>query len=190
MGHVVEYLRVPRDTCKRDAIRTEISDYVERECWKEGGTWGGHLTWHENTIYDDEQAAIDAIDNFDRGWYDDHAVLFYDTDKLESATTRKIEKQIADTQKKRDDYIDTNHVKNRKSAYVGCPKCGSKLSREHLHADTCPLCREDLRSETVKARIAGYDEKIETLREKLRVEKAKLVKKASVMWLVKFEYHI
>lgn len=190
MGHAIEYLRVPRDTDKKKII-AEIDEYVTRECWQEGGRYsGGHLTWHENDIYDDEQAAVDAIDNFDRGWYDDHAVLFYNTDKLESAATRKIEKQITDTQKKRSDYIDAHHVKNRKSAYVGCPKCGSKLSREHLHTDTCPLCREDLRSETVKARIAGYDEKIETLREKLRGEKAKLVKKAPVMWLVKFEYHI
>ena len=37
--------------------------------------------------------------------------------------------------------------------YIGCKKCGSKLSRKYLTGNYCPLCKNDLRSATVVERL-------------------------------------
>lgn len=62
---------------------------------------------------------------------------------------------------------------SRKSKYVTCEQCGSKLNVECLRLKrtcACPLCRNDLRSETVLNRIKAYDEKIKELRGKYAKE--------------------
>lgn len=189
MGHCIDYIVADKNVDKK-AIIADICDIVEQECWREGGGYSGRMTWHDGMVYADYDEAVEAIDRFDRGFYDDHAVLFREVGDLENATTRRLVKQIADTQLKMRDYIATNHVKDRKSALIGCPHCGSKLSREYLYSDSCPLCHADLRSDTVKKRIKGYETKIAEWEKKMREEKKKLGAKAPVKWLVKYEYHI
>lgn len=189
MGHCVNYIVADKDA-ERKSIIADICEEVYHESWEEGGSYHGNLKWHDNTVYDSEDDAYAAIDRLDRGRYDDHAVLFRDTSRLENAKTTKLAEQIATTKAKKVDYIDSNHVTARKSAYIGCPHCKSKLSREYLKRDACPLCGTDLRSDTVKERIKGYDAKIAELKKRLADEKKKLAAKAPVKWLVKYEYHI
>lgn len=193
MGHAINYIIVDKNA-DRAAVIADICEEVEHSAWQEGGIYNGTLKksnhWHEGTVYDSEEDAREAISRFDNGWYDDHAVLFRDTSALESAATKRIAEQIAKTKEKKRDYVEANHVTSRKSTFIGCPHCGSKLSREHLKRDTCPLCGTDLRSETVRSRIEGLDEKRRELESRLVDEKKKLAKKAPVKWLVKYEYHI
>lgn len=189
MGHCIQYIVADKNTPK-PSILSDIREEVMHEDWAEGGSYHGRMTWHDNKVYGDYDEAVDAIDAFDNGWYDDHAVLFRDCGKQENATIRRLQKQIEDTRKKMEDYIAANHIANRKSALIGCPHCASKLSREYLKGDYCPLCRTDLRSDTVLSRIQGYKDKIADWEKKIRAEKKKLGEKAPVKWLVKYEYHI
>ena len=192
MGHCINYIVADKNV-NRESVLSDICEEVAHEDWEEGGNYPGNLHlsshWHEDKVYDSEEDAYEAIKRFDNGWYDDHAVLFRDTSNLENAKTKKLSEQIAAAKQKKDEYIGANHVTSRKSVFVGCPHCGSTLSREHLRSDKCPLCRTDLRSETVRNRIKGYDDKVKELRKKLAVEKKKLADKAPVKWLVKYEYH-
>lgn len=189
MGHCINYIVVDKKTSKNE-ILNDIREEVMHEDWAEGGSYHEQLTWHDEKVYADDQSAHEAINRFDNGWYDDHAVLFRDTRNLENATTRRLEKQIEETRQKMYDYIEANHVKDRKSTLIGCPHCGSKLSREYLVSNSCPLCRTDLRSDTVLSRIAGYKTKMSEWEKKIRDEKKKLGAKAPVKWLVKYEYHV
>lgn len=193
MGHAINYIIVDRNA-DRATVIADICEEVEHSAWQEGGSYNGTLKkgshWHEGTVYDSEEDAREAISRFDNGWYDDYAVLFRDTSALESAATKRIAGQIAKTKEKKRDYIEANHVTGRKSAFIGCSCCGSKLSREHLKRDACPLCGADLRSETVCSRIEGFNEKLQELESRLTDEKKKLAKKAPIKWLVKYEYHI
>lgn len=189
MSHVVNYIVVDENTSKEDVLFA-IREEVAHEDWQEGGAYHERLTWHDNKVYADYDEAREAIECLDNGWYDDHAVLFRECGNLENATTRRLEKQIREHREKMDSYIDANHVTGRKSALIGCSGCGSKISREHLRSDRCPVCGTDLRSETVLSRIEGYRAKIAEWEHKIAEEKKKLGAKAPVKWLVKYEYHV
>lgn len=79
--------------------------------------------------------------------------------------------------------------KNQKAAYIGCRSCGSKLNKDKLRGESCPLCYSDLRSATVLNRIDGFDKKKDELLSKIEIEQVKQKKKAEVKWLVGYEYH-
>ena len=97
-------------------------------------------------------------------------------DTTESKETQKIaelKERIRQTYEKRDSYIETHHVKSFKAAFIGCQRCGSKINREYLRNDHCPICHAELRSETVIKTIKSYDRKILNMEKKLREEKSK-----------------
>lgn len=207
MGHVIDYMsfdcKTPRKTmlayvedwAKQNVDPYELSDdgdIYDLDVYN--GTLLGDKAWHENKVYACKQDAMDAIDKMDKGFYDDHAVLYYDVDSLKpTAAMNAIKRQQDKVQEKRDALInDSKKWTGRKSKYVSCEHCGSKLNIEYLrklHTYTCPLCGDDMRSETVLNRIKAYDEKIKELRAKYTTEMKKLKRKASVKWLVKMEVH-
>ena len=129
MGHAVNHITAERNV-NRNQILAEIQFEVEHEDWQEGGSYHGNLTWHDGKVYADKQEAYEAIDRFDNGWYSDHAVLFHDTEAVKpTKTIENLEKRLKETHEARSAYITANMVTTRKSAYIGCPKCGSKLNR-------------------------------------------------------------
>ena len=62
--------------------------------------------------------------------------------------------------RKYEEYEREHSVLAFKAAYVSCTKCGSKLNREYLKSDTCPICRTDMRSDTTQSILARYFKKI------------------------------
>lgn len=207
MGHAVDYMtfdrKTPRKTmraCVEDWAKHNVDPYEHSEdgnIWNidvYDGTLNGDRAWHEDMVYACRQDAIDAIERMDKGFYDDHAVLFYDVDSLKpTAAMNAIKRRQDETEKKREALIADSHAwTGRKSKYVTCEGCGSRLNVERLRSMrtcVCPLCRNDLRSETVLNRIKAYDEKIKELRGKYANEMKKLKSKAAVKWLVKMEVH-
>lgn len=207
MGHVIGYmtfdLKTPRKrmrACVEDWAKQNVDPYEHSEdgnIWNidvYGGTLNGDKAWHEGTVYACRQDAEDAIERMDKGFYDDHAVLFYDVDSLKpTATMTGIKSRQDETEKKREALVANSKTwTGRKSKYVSCEHCGSKLNVECLRSMrtcTCPLCRNDLRSESVINRIKAYDEKIKEMRGKYSKEMKKLKAKAAVKWLVKMEVH-
>ena len=51
------------------------------------------------------------------------------------------------------------------------------------------VCRVDMRSETIKKKLADFDQKNEYILEQIEIEKQKQKKAQKIMWLVKYEYH-
>ena len=207
MGHVVDYMVFDRKTPRKN-MRACVEDWAKRnvDLYEHsedgdlrginvyGGTLNGDRAWHDGTVYACRQDAEDAIERMDKGFYDDHAVLFYDVDSLKpTAVMKDIQRRQDETEKKREALIAYSHTwAGRKSKYVSCEHCGSKLNVECLRSMrtcTCPLCRNDLRSESVINRIKSYDEKIKEMRGKYVKEMKKLKAKAAVKWMVKMEVH-
>lgn len=137
--------------------------------------------------YDEAEAYIRSVD---KGWYDGIAVKFLDfSDVKATSKVNELREKIRETEQKKKEYIAAHSVKTQKAAYIGCLKCGSKLNREMLRSESCPLCRTDLRSATTLERIASFDNRIKEYNKKITEERLKDKKKAKVTWLVKFEYH-
>ena len=204
MGHNINYMTADRNV-KKNSVIAEINYEVEHVAWEEGGRYdGSQLTWHDGKVYPDYESARKAIEKLDNGWYDDHAVLFHDTHAVEQKPTKKLEtlrKRLEDEKQKRDEYIASHRVTDRKSEFMGCPTCGSKINLRYMAKNVrygysdhlCPVCRGELRSKTVVDRIEKFEAKIEELKGQITDEEQnmsrKVSSKAPVKWLIKYEYH-
>lgn len=157
-----------------------------------------HIRFIEGKVYSDKQAAEDAIEKLDKGWYDQLAVKFYHFEEVkETKTIINLRERIVKAEQSLLDYKSTSAIKNRKSQYAGCPKCGSKVNKDYI-ADSgyrwnkCPLCDEQLSSKTVLNSIVNKNDKIDEMTKELnkKVRENNKKGKKSVKWLVKTEFHI
>lgn len=125
-------------------------------------------------------------------WYDQLAVKYLTYPELSSKKIRDMRNRL-EKAKARLDELNGFHFANAKSQYVGCKKCGSKLSLRYMKSNYCPLCKADLRPESKLASIKSVEDKIYKLaldigkEERLLQKKSKA--KSTVRWLVKVEYH-
>lgn len=184
MGHVVGYLS-EKENCNRKLVMSAIVERAERD----GDGYDGGVKWHDEVKplanRDEAEAFIRAKDN---GWYDDHAVRYYDY------SGAKVTKKIGELQtkarelaEKRAAYEKEHSVRTFKAALISCHKCGSKLAREYLKSDRCPLCYTDLRSDTTLETLKKYEERKKEVLEQIEKEKQKQT--GEVRWLIKYEYH-
>lgn len=185
--HNIGYITRPENV-DRGRVLAMIQDIAEHDG---DGYYTGGPKWHDEIPpMESEKAAEAKIKELDKGWYDDHAVRFYDySEAQETKRMTEIRKRITETQDRMTAYAKEHSVKAFKAEYIGCPKCGSKLSRKHLGGDFCPLCRTDLRSDTTRQKLHEYGSKIDMLWQQIEDEKKKQTKAKRVMWLIKYEYH-
>lgn len=186
--HNIEYYTYP-ENCDRAKVKAEIDDFVAMEDYQEGcsGLYNP-IRWIETEIYPDYETAQKAIEKMDRGDYDNLAVRYIDFQRYTDAKVEELQEKVMDAYKelnRRDNIIYANTVK---AAYITCKVCGSKLSRTHLTSNKCPLCRTDMRPESLKKIVDIARKKWETAQKNLVQYRRKKAKK-TVMWLVKFEYH-
>lgn len=206
MGHVIEHHVLPKD-CDRAMFIAQMDEQVSCEDRDEGGRYrASQLKWHENKVYDTREDAEKAIKRLDNGWYDDHAVLFRDTTGLDKTSKRltTLEERLHKLQMDKAKYM-SEHLAfsaKRKSAFMSCKKCGSRINLSYMDnarlpltkQDGCPVCGETMTSQSVLDRIGSYDKRIADARKGIKAElrriEARLAKKAKVCWLVKTEYHV
>ena len=185
MHNIIHWV-YPEKTDK-NKIEREAINYVHSH----GDRYGtDKIVFLNNEPFENEDEARNYINEINKVFYGGYAVKFYDYSKVKN-TLKIIELQdnITEILKKRDEYISTHHVKNFKASFIGCSQCGSKLSKQHLISDKCPVCHNDLRAESTLERIASFDNRIKAYQEKIKQEKQKQKDKATIYWLVKFEYH-
>jgi len=191
--HAIEYVTVKRN-CDKAKVEAEIDHRVSMENWEEGGGLYKGIRWLEGTVYPNVEEAERALEELDRGSYDNLAVLFRDVrGAKETAKMKKIAEQKESTMRARDSYAESQSVHNRKSDTITCPKCKSRLALAYLRGEHCPLCNTELRSNTFVLRMEKYDDKLKELDKKYKEEKRKaekkIEKKAEIKWRIKYEYH-
>lgn len=154
------------------------------------------FVWKESICldsYEEAEAWLQDPANMQRYWREKNvAIQFISRTRATTKKEEELEKRVVEITNKMNDYIRDNHISNRKSAYVGCPTCGSKLSLAHMSGDHCPLCRTDLRSQTVLDTIERYKERIRAAKKAVSDEKKRPKKgdKVEKMWLINAEAYI
>lgn len=172
----------------QDYIRSQVRD--AGNCG-EFSNLGDYLLPIKKKITTPCKSYADAKEQADKfNWERNYNILvpFKDVDRVKP--TKKMQ-NLKDRIKKEEDklynYIEKTDCQNYKSKYIGCPQCGSKINKDYIHNSRCPLCREDLRSDTTKKTIERYKNNITKARTDLRVEKEKLASKAKTKYLLLFE---
>lgn len=188
MGHIISHMVEPEKVDRRNVMAAIIEE-AERE--GDSGYYGP-LHWHDEiSPLESQEAAEKRIEMLEKGKsYSDHAVRFYDYSSAK-VTDKMVEyrRRIAKLQSQKAKYAEDNSVLHFKADYIGCKKCGSKVSRKHLRADFCPVCHNDLRSETTRTTLLNYGSRIRELWDKIEEEKKKQKAAKKTMWLIKYEYH-
>lgn len=193
MGHVINHIVVDRDVDK-EAVLNEIREEVMHEDWAEGGFYHGNLKWKDEVIYGSYEEAMEAIERLEGGRpYRDYAVLFRDLERVEKTrAVLAIEERIAEVGRSEARFLDSLDVHARASNTVTCKVCGSRFTISYLppKATKCPVCHGSLLSESTRSKIRRYRERIAELERKRAEELKKGAERATVRWLVKYEYHV
>lgn len=154
------------------------------------------IDYHNSIVYKDYNEAMDAIDKLDDGNYHNIAVRFNrykyrkPTGKIEN-----LQKRIDKANAGITDYKKEHSIKNRKSNFIGCTNCGSRINKDYFSDsqwNECPLCKEDLSSNTTKKYLENRYNRINKMKEDLinEINKNNQKGKPVERWLVKTEYHI
>ncbi len=145
----------------------------------------------DHEIFKDYESAQEYVDDRAlKGFYDDYAVRFYDTDAVKK--TKKIESietRIKINQGKEQEYEKEHSVKTQKSAKIGCKNCGSTITKSYLRSERCPVCSHDLRADYIIERLKKFRSDEQKLLKEIREERQRLIGKAPVKWLVRVEVH-
>jgi len=189
MGHAVDYITVDKRS-NIMKVADEYAFYNTDRGENPAGSYHGNMHIHDTPVCESYNEAVDMIEKWDTGWYSDHAVQYKDKSALKPtkqmlALKSKAEKLAADKK----GFIEKHSLKSRKSEYVGCKNCGSKLSIKHLKGNRCPLCGTDLRADYIVEKIKKYDkDSDDALKQYIELQN-KQSGKCPIRWLVKVEVH-
>lgn len=202
MGHEIKYFTYKgndTDAFKRD-IERQLNEYVAARCIEEGAGGLLHPIRWIDKLFDSHDEAMDyikAIDNVCN--YDQIAVKYRVVEqpkKQSAALTKLFERQKKATAELEECWA-KDSIKNSNTEYIGCTKCGSRLKRELIRGEYCPLCHTDLRRKTALEKINKCERKLADIHEKIAVQKEQEYRaalasgkaKVDVNWLVKIEFH-
>lgn len=189
MGHAIDYFT----TDKRSeimAIAEEFAFYNVDRGENRSGSYHGRMTIHDDIICECYNDAVSKIESLDRGFYDDHAIRFKDKDSLPpNRTMLSLQERMKKNRKEKHDYDEAHSICNRKSKFVSCPKCESKLSVKYMRGDRCPLCQTELRAQYILDRLIKYDNDYSELRAKYNEAVRNRKDKCKTRWLIKVEVH-
>lgn len=73
MSHAIRHLTY-HCSVSEHAILKDLNGFAYDP--QETNGYHGHMTFHREPIYRNEDEAMAAIEKLDKGWYDDHAVMF------------------------------------------------------------------------------------------------------------------
>lgn len=150
--------------------------------------------WKDDVICKDYEEAKEYINSLNLHREKNVAVKFYKplTGPKDTTAMKNIQRRITETEEKLKNYDKSHSVTTFKAEYVGCPECGSKLKRDLLKKDFCPLCKADMRSKTTKETLEGYRVKIKDLEKQYIAEYKKALSKVKtgIYWLVEAETYL
>lgn len=174
-------------------IRASVRHEADLEEFPNIGDYINEIKLLNNTVYNDVDSARNFIQSKYSVWKRKYSAVVAFKDTSKAKTTSKIinlEQRIEKEKEKLDNYKNAHSVNNYKAKLVGCPKCGSKINKDYIRGDRCPLCGQDLRSITTIETIKRYRLKIKELEKQVKEEKSKQSKKLPTKYLVCYEEYI
>lgn len=106
---------------------------------------------------------------------------------VESKKMKDIRERIEEEQRKCEEYGQKHSVLTFKASYVSCPKCMSKLNKDYLKNDKCPVCHSDMRSDTTKATLERYKKKITSLKKEYEEQRKN---KKNIKYVLFYEEYV
>ncbi|MBS6535859.1 hypothetical protein [Peptoniphilus harei] len=191
MGHCTDYIVVDK---KKDimGVAQDFAFYNTNRRENPSGSYNNVLDILEGTVYEDFDSANLKASELEtiRGSYNDFAIPFYSSVKQEPTKQmknliRRLEKITVD----KCEYDEKHSIKNLSSKLITCKHCESKLAKDFLKRNNCPVCGKDLRSQYILDRIKKYDEDYKKVNKQLVEISKKRNKKGPIKWLVKVEVH-
>jgi len=152
------------------------------------------IRFFDDVICKSYNEAYEYLREKDTGFYAQLAVRYREPSRESLKNSKKLVELEAKCRTAYTAYRTANEAiatKDFKSQLISCKGCGSKLNREYLKTNFCPLCHNDMRSDTLKKKIA----QLKAAHEKAQIaydrEKDRLAEKnGEIKWLVKIEYHV
>lgn len=188
MSHNVEHYTYPENVNKTE-VQAELDHYAAMQDWQEGCQGLYHdIRWLWDKVYSSYEEAEKAIEKLDRGNYDQLAVRYTQYHEPQDDKSKELANKLflaREELRKRDFAVYPQSVI---SAFIGCKKCGSKMARDYLRTNFCPVCKTDMRPEYIHKSIQAAKNKVERAQKELS-EYAKKKGRKEIMWLVKIEYH-
>lgn len=191
MGHATDYIVVG----KKEDIWQAAADFafynVDRH-ENPSGRYHNILDVLDGTTYEDYDTAFRKAGELERarGSYNDFAIPFFSEMKQEPTKQMlNLQKRIEKLQVDKVEYEKKHSVKTLSSKLITCKHCESKIAKDFLKRESCPVCGEDLRSQYILDRIKKYDEDYRKLIRELRDITKKPSKKGPIKWLLKVEVH-
>ena len=187
--HNIQHYDYPENV-NRAAVQKELDSYVQHETYQEGGHGlDKPIRWLDNVpVCEDYESAREAISRRDKGWYDQLAVRYYRPVRKPQKGLTALEDKEKDAREKLLAVDRVIWAAGLKAEYVGCRGCGSKLKRQYIKANRCPVCGADLRPDTTIKQIEAARARWKKA-EKAVSDYIKKHSEKEVRWLVKIEYH-
>ena len=197
MGHACEILTFPVSMPTKK-ISAECGEWATYNCdlQERGGRGYDYLdvrfTDRVFNSFDDAKEYLDGT----FGNYRQIAVKYKKYPKVEpNKVITDLDRRI-DEYNKRCNELNKAHYAKVAQKTVKCKKCGSSISTEYCgrtYYNSCPVCRADLRPESVLKKLADYEKTINDLKKRRKEEEKKQnqknVSKAELMWAVACEVH-
>lgn len=73
MSHAIRYLEYPCATTEKQILKDLNCFAYDSE---ETSGYHGNMKFHREPVYKNREEAMAAIEKLDKGWYDDHAVMY------------------------------------------------------------------------------------------------------------------
>ncbi len=181
--HNIDYFDY-KENVDQKKITNELMDYIQ-----ENGEYGGEdIRWCREAICENEEAARKWIEGHDNGWYDQLAVRYYKPIPNKTKKLEELDQKVKDAYSVYNERNNASYVKTRTSDFIGCSNCKSRMNAKYLLRNFCPICGEDLRTETILKSIAAAKSKWEAAK-KTREDYINKHSNKEIRWLVKIEYH-
>ena len=188
MGYITNYMVYKENVNKRD-VRAELDALIQHE--SRGGMNGlpADIKWVEGIILDSKNEAETYLRDHCTGFYGQMAVRF----KAVPARTKAMDEaqsKMSAARGKLHQRESAKYFANSKASFIGCKRCGSKLSIKHLKGNVCPLCWADLRPKSELDAISKLRQKVREMEERFKeVERSAAAKSDKLMWLVRYEFY-
>lgn len=146
----------------------------------------------EDYIFPSYDATEEYLDNISNKWGRKYSpvVAFHSGKAKIPNNIKKLEERAENETKKYLKYKETHSVKKFKAKYIGCEKCGSKVNKDYIKYELCPVCNNDLRSKTTRMILNQYLDKKNALIKEFQEKTNTLKGKGPIKYLVMYEEYI
>lgn len=174
MGHAIDYGFLDAKTEKK-AMKEGLKKAEEFAYWNVDEQENPSRSYHGNFRFYDYMfnSEEEALDFFHQGFYKDGVCR---VKVLSESKQKKYFEKIKNTEIAKSDYWNSllDNFKNRKSATVGCKKCGKRFPKDIIRNLSCPSCHTRLITPSQKEKLEKYDKKLQKIKEEeLRETKEK-----------------